>query len=303
MSRNVSALMQPMMPQKCKDPEIFTIPCTIGESKFENAMLDLGASINVMPTSIFNSLALGPLQNTGVVIQLANRSNAHPAGLVEDVLVKVNNLVFPADFYILDMEGETQSSRAPIILGRPFLRTARTKIDVYTGTLSMEFGDSIVQFDIFNATMKHPVEEHSLFQIEVLADLVEDTHCMVMPVNVTNDVATLQASDVTPCTKILPSIEQSQRRLNPLKKEVVKKKKIKRFHVFHSRLKIMAGKLRSKWIDPFVATSTFPYDAKGIKSEATSEAFKVKVNGLKLFRESPALEEDTVEELHLKKPP
>lgn len=163
------------MPQKCKDPGTFSIPCTIGNSQFENAMLDLGASINVMPTSIFNSLALGPLQSTGVTIQLANRSNARPAGLVEDVLVRVNELIFPADFYILDMEGENKSNRAPIILGRPFLKTARTKIDVHAGTLSMEFGDSIVKFNIFDA-MKHPMEEHSIFQIELLADLVDDTY-------------------------------------------------------------------------------------------------------------------------------
>ena len=84
--RNVSALIQPI-PQKCKDPGTFTIPCTIGNNKFENAMLDLGASINVMPLSIFNSLALGSLRPTGIVIQLANRSNAYPAGVIEDVLV------------------------------------------------------------------------------------------------------------------------------------------------------------------------------------------------------------------------
>ena len=75
MGHNVSALFQ-SMPQKCKDPGTFAIPCTIGNSQFDDAMLDLGASINVMPTSIFNSLALGPLQETGVTIQLANRSNA-----------------------------------------------------------------------------------------------------------------------------------------------------------------------------------------------------------------------------------
>lgn len=86
LGQNVSALIQPM-PQKCKDPGTFTIPCIIGNCGFETAMLDLGASINVMPMSIYNSLELGPLQTTGAVIQLANRSYAYPSGLVEDVLV------------------------------------------------------------------------------------------------------------------------------------------------------------------------------------------------------------------------
>ena len=69
-------------------------------------MQDLGASINVMPMSIFNFLQLSSLQTTCVVIQLANRSSAYPAGVVEDVLVRVNELIFLADFYILEMEGD-----------------------------------------------------------------------------------------------------------------------------------------------------------------------------------------------------
>nr|KYP31058.1 hypothetical protein KK1_049120 [Cajanus cajan] len=175
MGRNVSALIGksvPHIPKKCKDPGTFCIPCIIGNSKFENAMLDLGASINVMPLSIFKSLSLGPLQPTGVVIQLANRSVAHPTGFIEDVLVRVGELIFLADFYVLDMEKGFSHGSAPIILGRPFLKTARTKIDVYAGILSMEFGDSIVHFNILNA-MKYPSEDHSVFRAEILDDVVD----------------------------------------------------------------------------------------------------------------------------------
>ena len=114
--QNVLAFTTQLLPQKQKDPGTFAIPCTIGDKQFDNCMLDLGAGINVMPTSIYNNLCLGPLQHTGIIIQLANRSNARPAGVVEDVLVQVNDLIFPADFYILDMEGETKTTRAPIIL-------------------------------------------------------------------------------------------------------------------------------------------------------------------------------------------
>ncbi|GAU43740.1 hypothetical protein TSUD_365890 [Trifolium subterraneum] len=172
-SANVSALSQ-TLPRKCKDPRVFAIPCSIGDRKFENCMLDLGAGINVMPTSVYNNLDLGPLQPTGLIVQLANRSNARPAGVLEDVLVQVNDLIFPADFYILDMEGETNSSRAPIILGRPFMRTAKTKVDVYDGTMSMEFGDIVVKFNIFDA-MKHPLEEHSVFYMDLVSELVNET--------------------------------------------------------------------------------------------------------------------------------
>ncbi|CAJ2672556.1 unnamed protein product [Trifolium pratense] len=181
-SANVSVLSQ-TMPEKCDDPGVFGIPCSIGDHKFENCMLDLGAGINVMPTSIYNNLDLGPLQPTGLIVQLANRSNARPAGKVEDVLVQVNDLILPTDFYILDMEGETNSSRAPIILGRPFMRTARTKVDVYDGTMSMEFGNIVAKFNIFDA-MKHPVEEHSVFYM----DLVTNTNLCYVCAKIESDL-------------------------------------------------------------------------------------------------------------------
>ena len=106
---NVSAILQRKIPTKCKDPCMFTISYTLGNTKFENTMIDLGASINVLSYSIYVSLKLGLLIKTGVVIQLADRSNAYPKGLVENVLVKVNDLIFSADFYVLDMENGDQN--------------------------------------------------------------------------------------------------------------------------------------------------------------------------------------------------
>ncbi|XP_027085046.2 uncharacterized protein [Coffea arabica] len=103
---NVSAVLQRKLPPKCGDPGMFTIPCRIGNTVIRRAMLDLGASINVMPKSIYASLKLDPLKETEKIIQLADRTNAYPDGLVEDVLVKVNDLVFPSDFYVLDMDDD-----------------------------------------------------------------------------------------------------------------------------------------------------------------------------------------------------
>ncbi|CAJ2642326.1 unnamed protein product [Trifolium pratense] len=174
MSRNVSAIIhQTDLPEKCEDLGVFTVPCTIGTTEFGSCMLDLGSSINVMPTSIYNSLSLGPLQPTGLVIQLANRSITRPKGIIEDVLVKVNDLIFPADFYILDMERETSSSKGTLILGRPFMRTARAKIDAYAGTLSMAFGNRVIRFNLFDA-MKHPHEEHSVFALDLFDGLIDN---------------------------------------------------------------------------------------------------------------------------------
>ena len=115
-----------------------------------------------MPYSIYAFLKLGDLKETGVVIQLADQSNAYPRGVLEDVLVQVNELVFSTDFYVLDMEDEGSPMPTSLLLGRPFMKTARTKIDVYNGTLIMEFDGEIVRFNIFEA-MRYPSDFKCLF--------------------------------------------------------------------------------------------------------------------------------------------
>ncbi|KAM2932191.1 hypothetical protein FF1_040289 [Malus domestica] len=162
-SENVSAVLQRKLPPKCKDPWSFTIPCIIGNTIFEQCMLDLGASINVMSYSIYASMNLGELKQDDVIIQLADRSNAYPKGVLEDVLVQVNHLIFPADFYVLEMEDSSHVPSLPILLGRPFMKTARTKIDVFTGTLTMEFDGDI----------KYPIEDHSCFAIDIVDSLAQ----------------------------------------------------------------------------------------------------------------------------------
>ncbi|RDX68929.1 hypothetical protein CR513_52023, partial [Mucuna pruriens] len=120
-------------------------------------MLDLGASINVMPTSIYRDYH-------------SARKQKH---CYRGCFVQVNKLIFPADLYVLDMEEETSKKGSTLILGRPFLMTAKTKIDVHAGTLSIELGDTLVQFNIFEA-MKHRTEDHSLFGINLLDEIVEE---------------------------------------------------------------------------------------------------------------------------------
>ncbi|XP_074298867.1 uncharacterized protein LOC141629830 [Silene latifolia] len=167
-SEHVSAMFQRKLSTKCSDPGMFTIPCTIGNTKIQKARLDLGASINVMPYSLYESMKLGPLHATSVVIQLADRSNVYPKGIVKDVIVLVDNLIFPADFYVLDMEHDKHA--ALILLGRPFLKTASTKIDVSSGSMTMESSGQVVQFNIFDA-MKYPDDYHSLNFIDIIVAL------------------------------------------------------------------------------------------------------------------------------------
>ncbi|KAL0378594.1 UNVERIFIED_CONTAM: hypothetical protein Sradi_3164900 [Sesamum radiatum] len=136
-------------------------------------MLDLGASINVMPYSVYQALNLSTLQDTNVIIQLADRSYVRPMGLVEDVLVKVNDLLFPVDFYILKMGTEGLDNSASVLFGGPFMKTAKTKIDVDEGTLSVEFDGEIMKFKISEA-MKYPNELQALYQINVVDSVVHD---------------------------------------------------------------------------------------------------------------------------------
>ncbi|CAN6583782.1 unnamed protein product [Malus baccata var. baccata] len=171
-AKNVSAILQRKLPPKCKDPGSFTIPCVIGNTRFKSAMLDLGASINVMPYSIYVSMNLGELKHDGVIIQLADRSNANPKGVLEDILVQVDHLIFPADFYVLEMVESDHAPSLPILLGRPFMKTARTKIDVYNGTLSMEFDGEVVNFNL-SGSIKYPSEDHSCFSIDIIDSLAQ----------------------------------------------------------------------------------------------------------------------------------
>ncbi|KAK4606606.1 hypothetical protein RGQ29_000727 [Quercus rubra] len=132
LTKESSAILQKKLPPKLKDPGSFTILCTIGKSYFDRALCDLGASINQMPLSIFRKLGLGEVKPTTLSLQLVDRSIKYPKGVIEDVLVKVDKFIFPADFIVLDMD---EDNEIPLILGRPFLTTGRTLIDVQQGKL------------------------------------------------------------------------------------------------------------------------------------------------------------------------
>ncbi|XP_027333518.1 uncharacterized protein LOC113848267 [Abrus precatorius] len=132
LNEECSAILQNKMPEKLKDPGSFNLPCLIGRLIVDRALADLGASINLMPYSVFKKLGLGEPRPTRMSIQLADRSIKYPRGIIEDVLVKVDKFIFPVDFVILDMDEDTN---VPLILGRPFLATTGAIIDVRDGKL------------------------------------------------------------------------------------------------------------------------------------------------------------------------
>ena len=139
LNEEVSAIIQRRLPPKMQDPGSFTIGCTIGESVFEGALMDLGASVNLLPLVIFKKLQIGELKPTSIRLQLADQSTRFPVGVVEDVLVRVDKFILPADFVVLDMgEDPHLNNELPIILGRPFMATAGVKINVLKGTITFK---------------------------------------------------------------------------------------------------------------------------------------------------------------------
>ncbi|XP_052486491.1 uncharacterized protein LOC105767332 [Gossypium raimondii] len=136
--------------------------CTNKRKLTGNERVNVGENVSVvlqrkMPAKCKDR---GFLTKTGVIIQLADSVTAS-VGVLEDVLVKVNELIFPADFYVIKMEEDSTPGSSDLLLGRPFLSIANTKIDVRSGTLTMEFDGEIVKFNVYNA-ISHPSEIFSL---------------------------------------------------------------------------------------------------------------------------------------------
>ncbi|GJZ12248.1 reverse transcriptase domain-containing protein [Tanacetum coccineum] len=132
-NENCSAVILKTFPEKLGDPGRFLIPCDFPELDECLALADLGASINLMPLSVFEKLNLQRLTKTRMILELADRSISTPAGIAEDVFVKVGTFYFPADFVVVDYDADP---RVPLILGRPFLRTARALISHPKGLTS-----------------------------------------------------------------------------------------------------------------------------------------------------------------------
>ncbi|KAI5335296.1 hypothetical protein L3X38_025429 [Prunus dulcis] len=171
-SENVSAVLQRKLPPKLKDPGSFSINITIGDKLVEKAMLGLGASINLMPYSVYLQFGLGGLKATTISLQLADRSVKYPRGIVEDILVQVDKLILPADFVVLDMEEAPLHDRElPILLGRPFIATAKVIIDVQNGLLTMTVLGETIQFKVFES-LSHPSSSIDCCSIDVLDSLV-----------------------------------------------------------------------------------------------------------------------------------
>ncbi|CAN6447242.1 unnamed protein product [Victoria cruziana] len=153
LSEETFSLLLRRMPPKLEDPGAPIIPCVIDHICIERDLLDLGASVNILPGYFYDAFQLERLKPTSMTIQLADRLVKAPQGVLEDALLKIEDFVFPVDFMILDMEGVDAEHQTPIILCRPFLAMANTCIDCRTSILEISFGDQRLRLNIFHVTM------------------------------------------------------------------------------------------------------------------------------------------------------
>ena len=150
LTEHVSAIIQSKYPVKYKDPGSPTIPVNIGGNCIDKSLLDLGASVNLMPYSVYMQLGLGELKPTNITLSLADRSVKTPKGIVEDVLVKIDKFYYPVDFVVLDTEpSSNEPNHVLIILGRPFIATANAIINCRNGIMQLTFGNMTLELNIF----------------------------------------------------------------------------------------------------------------------------------------------------------
>ncbi|GKA08303.1 reverse transcriptase domain-containing protein [Tanacetum coccineum] len=158
-----SAIIMNKVPEKLEDPRKFLIPYALQELDKTSALADSGASINLLPHSIYKQLGLGALTPTRMTLELANRSITHPMGITEAVVVRVDGFTFLADFVVVNF---VLDPRVLIILGRHFLRTAKALVDLYEETLTLRVGKEELVYYV-NKSEKNK-DKHFVHAISVI---------------------------------------------------------------------------------------------------------------------------------------
>ncbi|GJR59891.1 reverse transcriptase domain-containing protein [Tanacetum coccineum] len=206
MNERCSTILLNKLPSKEKEPGSFTIPCDISQLHINNALADLGASISLMPYTMYEKLSLGEPNATRIRLELTDRSIQYPRGIVENVLIKVDKFVLPIDFVILDMP---KDSRVPIILGRPFLATARAMIDVFNKKITLRVGDDEVIFDMDQSIKRSPAEHDECYGVDDLDDAI-NAEAQELLANDTSDSFSLKGLEKSIDQSDLESCESSE---------------------------------------------------------------------------------------------
>ncbi len=172
LTASVASLTSVQIPEKMPDQGMFTIPCIIGDKVITKAFCDPGAGINMLSIHEYESMDMGPLRPTSVTIQVADRNVVLPKGVVENVLVNVNGFIYPVDFYVVDLNPDLPSCSTEVLLGRPFLSTARAKMNFVDHSITVEFFGKFTTFDMTEA---NPSDTISVNEVNINNSLPEET--------------------------------------------------------------------------------------------------------------------------------
>ena len=173
LTEQVSAIIECKTPVKYKDPRCPTISVNIGGISVEKALLDLRASVNLLPYSMYMQLGLGELKPTSITLSLADRSIKIPKGTIEDVLIQVDRFYYPVDFVVLETEQVAVGpNHVPIILGRPFLATSNAIINCRNGVMQLTFGNMTLELNIFHLGKRHMHTEEDDFEEVCIIDTI-----------------------------------------------------------------------------------------------------------------------------------
>ncbi|GJV98647.1 reverse transcriptase domain-containing protein [Tanacetum coccineum] len=164
-------MIQNKIPPKLGDPGSFLIPCIFSKTFLGNALSDLGASINLMPYSLYAKLSLKTLKLTKMSVRLVDRSFQYPIRIAKNMLVKVGKFTFLMDFVILEME---EGNKVPLILGRPFLHNADEVIRVKQKQLNLGVRTERMTFSVDSAIKHSYSNDDTCFSIDVIDEMLEE---------------------------------------------------------------------------------------------------------------------------------
>ena len=176
LTEQVSAIIECKTPVKYKDPGCPTILVNIGGISVEKALLDLGASVNLLPYSMYKQHGLGELKPTSITLSLADRSIKISKGTIEDVLIQVDRFYYPVDFVVLDTEPvAVGANHVPIILGRLFLATSNAIINCRNGVMQLKFGNMTLELNIFHLSKRHMHSgEDDCEEVDIIDTILEE---------------------------------------------------------------------------------------------------------------------------------
>ncbi|XP_074288904.1 uncharacterized protein LOC141614048 [Silene latifolia] len=169
MEEECNALLLNKMPYKLGDPGSFSIPCVVGSVPISRALCDLEASVSVLPFKVAKKIGICDLVPTSITLLLADKSVKCPLGILEDIPVKVEKYLIPANFVVLDIPEDSHTS---IILGRPFLATGGVLIDLRDERRTFRIEGNNVEFNLPNL-MKGP-KLNQVCKLEVIDEVVEE---------------------------------------------------------------------------------------------------------------------------------